>query len=134
MQALTAGPDRGSEFIIRLPLHHESVEQNKTDVAETKDSKRYRILIIDENTVAARALILFLTGQGHTVEIAHTGPNGVRLAKQFQPDLVLCDIALLGFDGNEVAQQIRKELLHEVLLIAVSGYAEEEVEERASRA
>ena len=68
------------------------------------------------------------------VEIAHMGPNGVGLAKQFQPELVLCDIGLPGFDGYEVAQQIRKELLHDVLLIAVSGYAGEEVERRASRA
>jgi hypothetical protein len=40
VQALSAGPGRGSEFIVRLPLNHEFVAQNETNVDDNYSLRR----------------------------------------------------------------------------------------------
>jgi CheY-like chemotaxis protein len=70
-----------------------------------------------------------------TVAVAHSGPEGVEAARQFQPDVVLCDLGLPGMDGYQVARELR---LHPATaharLIAISGYGQEEDERRALEA
>jgi len=132
VEALSEGPDRGSEFIIRLPLCAQPVQTIEPKLFSAEES-RYRILIIDDNVIAARAQGTFLTDQGHAVEIAHNGLKGLDVTRQFHPDVVLCDIGLPGFNGYQVAQQLRKQLQN-VYLIAVSGYAEDEIAERVRQA
>jgi DNA-binding response OmpR family regulator len=53
--------------------------------------------------------------------VAATGPEGVRLALEFEPDLAIVDLDLPGFDGFEVARRIRQALGDDVLLIANTG-------------
>jgi CheY-like chemotaxis protein len=70
---------------------------------------------------------MFLELLGHTVEVAHNGLDGIEAARRFRPDVVLCDIGLPGLDGYGVARALRKEpALEGSLLIAVSGYAQDE--------
>ena len=55
-------------------------------------------------------------------------------ARQCLPQVVLCDIGLPGLDGYSVARQLRQELGSKMFLIAVSGYGQEEDQERAKSA
>jgi CheY-like chemotaxis protein len=56
-------------------------------------------------------------------------------ARRFLPQVVLCDIGLPGLDGYSVARQLRGELaVDKMVLIAVSGYGQEEDQERAKSA
>jgi len=58
---------------------------------------------------------------------AATGPEGVLRACDEKPDVALIDIGLPGFDGYEVARQIRREgspWARKVRLIAVTGYGQ----------
>ncbi|HEU4345996.1 MAG TPA: response regulator, partial [Candidatus Binatia bacterium] len=90
-------------------------------------------LVIEDNLAAARSLRLLLRETGHTVEIAHNGPDGVELARRFRPEIVLCDIGLPGLDGYAVARVLRQEPgLTGVYLIAVSGYGQNADQRRAS--
>ncbi len=68
-----------------------------------------RILLIEDNCVAARSLQMFLSKVGHIVEMALNGPDGVNMARRFQPEIVICDIGLPGLDGYAVAQALRLE-------------------------
>jgi two-component system CheB/CheR fusion protein len=78
---------------------------------------------------------LYLKHQGHTVEIAHTGREGLEAARRFQPDVILCDIGLPEFDGYRVARQLRQEPeLNRVYLIGISGYGQEHDKQRAWQA
>jgi two-component system CheB/CheR fusion protein len=78
---------------------------------------------------------LYLTRQGHTVEAAHTGREGLQAARRFQPDVILCDIGLPEFDGYKVARQLRQEPeLNRVYLIGISGYGQEHDKQRAWQA
>lgn len=132
--AASAGPGRGSEFTIRLPLDP-SLEKPKPTVecAPAEGAGPLRILVIDDNRLGARALQMFLSKEGHQVEMAFTGPEGIEAARRFRPDVVLCDIALPGLDGFAVARCLRQEL-GKIYLVAVSGYGAEEDQERGQQA
>ncbi len=55
--------------------------------------------------------------------MAHDGPSGLRMAQEFQPDLVFLDIGLPGMSGHEVARAIRRTPgLERVMLIALTGW------------
>jgi DNA-binding response OmpR family regulator len=91
--------------------------------------------VIEDNRSASRTMNLYLTQQGHTVETAHTGAEGLDAARRFQPDVILCDIGLPEFDGYKVARQLRQEPeLNCVYLIGISGYGQEHDKERAWQA
>jgi PAS domain S-box-containing protein len=133
--AFSEGSGRGSEIIIRLPLEPASAERPKPAEPAHESVQFRRILVIEDNPVAARSLRMFLTEIGHTAEVAHTGPEGIEAARRSPPEVVLCDIGLPGLDGYEVARTLRREpRLHRVCLIAVTGYGQDEDQRRALEA
>jgi CheY-like chemotaxis protein len=92
----------------------------------TSSSARCRqVLIVEDNVDQAQTLRVFLSMRGHRLEIAATGPAAIEVARRFRPDVVLLDLGLPGFDGFEVARQIKQEYGAAVRIIAVSAYASE---------
>jgi len=83
---------------------------------------RHAILVVEDNRDGRESLKQLLEALGHIVRVADTGPEGVRLALEFEPDLAIIDLGLPGFDGFEVAKRIRRSLGHTVRLIANTGY------------
>jgi CheY-like chemotaxis protein len=80
-------------------------------------------VIVDDNQDAADSLRLILSLHGYEVRVAYTGPEGMRLAQEWLPDVALCDIGLPGLDGYELAIALRQEsATAQVRLIAVTGY------------
>jgi CheY-like chemotaxis protein len=89
----------------------------------TDVSRRTRIIIVEDHADAAEILRVLLDLQGYDVRVAHTGPEGVRLAQEWTPEIVLCDIGLPGLDGYGVASALRQNpTTARVLLIAVTAY------------
>jgi CheY-like chemotaxis protein len=133
VSAASDGLGRGAEFTVRLPLVHAPAAQDRkqTDLPD-KTHRSYRILIIEDNQVAAKNTQIFLAEDGHTVQTAYTGSSGIEAARRFQPEVVLCDIGLPGIDGYAVAQALRQEVgLKQVYLIAITGYGQDENLRRA---
>jgi PAS domain S-box-containing protein len=136
VRAQSEGLGRGSEFIIRLPLHQQSAlpQAEPVEVVERRVS-RCRILIVEDNLIAARTMQMYLETVGHRVEVANTGPAGIETARQFHPQIVLCDIGLPGFDGYAVARNLRRQSeLNGMCLIAISGYGQDDDQRRAREA
>lgn len=91
-----------------------------------------RVLIVEDNRDGAESLRVLLTLLGHQVRVAHTGPDGIQIAQEWQPDIVLCDIGLPGFDGYEVASRLRRHpSTARSRLIAITGYGSEEARRRS---
>ena len=138
VHARSEGLGRGSEITIRLPTHRFTDAPELSSAVNNTNADPppfYRILVIDDNSLAARTLQIFLADKGHEVELAVTGPQGLEKARQFLPQVVLCDIGLPGLDGYSVARQLRQEQgSKKMFLIAVSGYGQEEDQERAKTA
>ncbi|MGA7742850.1 MAG: response regulator [Polyangia bacterium] len=85
---------------------------------------RRRILVIEDNVDTAESLREVLLFGGHEVEVAYNGPQGIAKAREFRPDVVLCDIGLPGMDGLDVARAFKSdETLRGSFLVALSGYA-----------
>ncbi|GAA6616489.1 SpoIIE family protein phosphatase [Scytonema sp. NUACC26] len=67
----------------------------------------FKILIIDDDPIVRMALKNTLQKQGYDVSVASDGEEGIILAKQLQPALIICDWMMSGLDGLEVCRQIK---------------------------
>jgi two-component system CheB/CheR fusion protein len=82
-----------------------------------------RVLVVDDCPDTRLALRLLLRQQGHEVCEAGDGPEALKLAPGFAPDVVLLDLGLPGLDGFETARQLRQlPGLGQALLVAVTGH------------
>jgi CheY-like chemotaxis protein len=98
-------------------------------------SRRTRVIVIDDNRPAADTLEVLLSLHHFEVRVAYTGPDGLRLALEWPPDVVLCDIGLPGLDGYGVATALRQHALTaRARLIAVTAYDSALARERSLRA
>jgi PAS domain S-box-containing protein len=127
IEAASAGSGQGSRFTVRLPnlqpapadLPHAAKKSN----GSTAPGKL--ILLADDNRDAAESLALLLRLEGHEVELAHDGQAALRCFAERRPDVALLDIGMPKSNGYEVARQIRAVAGQDVLLIAVTGWAQD---------
>ena len=140
VEARSEGVGRGSEFIVRLPrVEPPSVEGDgklgRLPAEVRTAAPHRRVLVVDDNADAAHTLAVMLQFGRHEVEIAHDGAAALEKAAAFQPDLVLLDIGLPGMNGYEVARQMRaKSELEQTLLVAMTGYGQDEDRRRSVEA
>ena len=66
-----------------------------------------RVLVVDDEVPLAGVVASYLVREGYTVEQAHDGPSAVAAARSSDPDLIVLDVMLPGFDGIEVCRQVR---------------------------
>jgi CheY-like chemotaxis protein len=87
---------------------------------------------VEDNADVADSLRILLELLGHEVRVAYTGPEGVRTAHEFRPEVVLCDIGLPGLDGFGVAGELRHDdVTARTRLIAVTAYGDDATRQRA---
>jgi CheY-like chemotaxis protein len=137
VEARSDGPGNGSEFIVRLPVApSESPKPAKaTQVNENRSSTpKRRILVVDDNQDSANSLAMLLRLMGNDVRTAYDGLEAVGAAAAFHPELILLDIGLPKLDGYEVARRIRHEHGNQVLLIALTGWGQEDDRRRSREA
>jgi PAS domain S-box-containing protein len=92
-----------------------------------------RVLVIDDNRDSADMACLILQLHGHAAEAVYSGAKGLEAVERVRPDAVCCDIGLPEMDGYEVARELRRRG-YAGLLIAVSGYGQEEDKRRSREA
>jgi signal transduction histidine kinase len=127
--ARSAGPGRGSEFIVHLPAAEVPVADGPKPVAARRSepsAERLRVVVVDDNVDGVESLADLIQMLGHEVRVAHDGPTGLEAARAFDPDIVLLDIGLPGMDGYEVARRLRHDSGARAVLVALSGYGREE--------
>ena len=66
-----------------------------------------RVLLIEDDRAVRTGLELALTRQGHAVDAAGTGEQGLELLRAAPPDVVVLDLMLPGMDGFEICRRIR---------------------------
>jgi CheY-like chemotaxis protein len=90
-----------------------------------------RILVVDDSIDSAETLGELLKIWGHDVRLAHDGPGAVAAARDYRPEVILLDIGLPGMDGFAVATQLRTEGIGGRMLVALTGYGEQQDRDRA---
>jgi two-component system cell cycle response regulator DivK len=94
-----------------------------------------RILVVEDNPKNLKLMRDVLTYAGYEVLEATSGEDGVRMAGEASPDLVLMDLQLPGIDGAEALRRIRaSEVNPDVPVVAVTAFAMSEDRERAYEA
>lgn len=82
------------------------------------------ILIIEDNEQNLYLETFILEKHGHVVTAATDGAQGIRLAKETRPELILLDIQLPVMDGYAVAAELRRNpALAHTPIVAVTSYA-----------
>ena len=82
------------------------------------------VLVVEDNDKNRKLVRVVLMHKGYEVLEAENGEDGVRLAKERRPRLILMDIQLPGIDGIEALRQLRAdEATRAIPVIAVTASA-----------
>jgi signal transduction histidine kinase/ActR/RegA family two-component response regulator len=134
VEALSEGRERGSEFIVRLPLA--SDERTATfpppTAATPSEARTLSIVLVEDSDDIRELMAELLRDWGHAVDVAADGGSGAELVERTQPDLAFIDIGLPVLDGYAVAARIRAHSQAKTpRLIAMTGYGQESDKSRA---
>ncbi|MGE3808862.1 MAG: response regulator, partial [Gemmataceae bacterium] len=132
VEAHSDGEGRGSEFVIRLPIH--VVEEPGSGEMPALPAFtpppfipiRRRIVLVEDMADAREMLKELLEMVGHDVHTAGDGLSGLELIRTVKPDLGLIDVGLPRLDGHEVARRLRSEPGKQasLYLVAMTGYSQ----------
>jgi CheY-like chemotaxis protein len=93
-----------------------------------------RVLVVDDNEDAADSLATLLGVMRYQVRVAYDGPEAIQAADEFEPAVALLDIGLPKLSGYDIARHIRSTRGEEVLLVAITGWGQEEDKRKAREA
>jgi PAS domain S-box-containing protein len=130
LEAHSDGPDRGSEFVLRVPAPDEVSKVEPRLVASTSLAG-VRVLVIDDNRDGADILGILIEAQGGRVRVAYDGASGLLAAQEFHPGVVLLDIGLPDMDGYEACRHLRAKFGRDMSIVALTGWGQDRDKQRA---
>ncbi|MGH7584522.1 MAG: hybrid sensor histidine kinase/response regulator, partial [Gemmatimonadales bacterium] len=135
VSAASDGPDRGSEFVVRLPLLHAAADAKAVRNSVAPAVRARRILVVDDNRDGAESLAAVLRLSGHETALAHDGMEALAVGAAFRPELILLDIGLPRLDGFETCRAIRDSGWGaDVNVVALTGWGQEAHRRRSEEA
>lgn len=100
-----------------------------TDIQVEKEQRNWNILLVDNQEIALSAAEAALKKEGYAIYKARNGAEGLKIATQLQPDLIITDILMPRMDGVEMFKALQANRdIDKVPVIALSAKtaAEEE--------
>ncbi|MEQ1574830.1 MAG: response regulator [Vicinamibacterales bacterium] len=90
-----------------------------------------RIIIVEDNPIAASVFRATLAREGHTVTVVTDGEAGLAAIEQTHPDLVLLDLMLPKVSGLDVLRRMRAtpELAHVPVIVTSNSYTSARLDE-----
>jgi PAS domain S-box-containing protein len=124
IEARSAGVDRGSEFVVRLPARTaEASVPSSSPAGFTRSITAQRVLVVDDNLDGAESIARLLSVMGHEVAVAHDGFAALEQATHFEPRVVLLDLGMPGLDGFQVCERLRAHTWKQrPCIVAVTGW------------
>ena len=138
VQAYSAGPGRGSRFVVILPASMEAAPAEAPQMAAGSPAAAgaaLQVLVVDDNIDAADALQTLFQLEGHRADVAYDGRQALEAIGRSWPQLIVMDLGMPGMDGYETARQIRQ-LAHgrDTLMIALTGWGQGDARQRTQEA
>jgi signal transduction histidine kinase len=142
ISATSAGPGRGSTFVIRLPAPliteaeaRAAAEPSRPATGFTAAAHPQRVLVIDDNVDAAEVLGEYLQEDGHEVKVVNDPIAALEALEALRPSVAIVDIGMPVMDGYDLAERMRQTAAgRECRLIAVTGYGQEQDKQRSRKA
>jgi signal transduction histidine kinase len=128
--AESAGLGHGSTFTVRIPVLGAADPLPKSletgGGREQPKSPSLRVLVVDDIADVADVLKMLLDLEGFETRVAYSGVAALESARDFKPDVVICDIGLPEMDGHEIARRLRRDPdMAPATLIALTGWGTE---------
>lgn len=123
---LVSAPGQGSTFWFEMPLAR--AEENTEEVLEApsgpEHERGFRLLVAEDNPIAARVLALQLQHLGHEVTVVSDGKRAVELASSGKYQAVIMDCQMPELDGFEATRTLRQNYtLEQLPIIALTANA-----------
>ncbi len=131
IEARSAGPGRGAEFILRLPLARGAPPAARKSSSAASAAVPVRVVVADDNRDAADSLERLLRIFGHDVRVAYDGATAISIAEDFRPRVAVLDIGMPGANGYDVARRLRERHDRRITLVALTGWGQEADRRRA---
>jgi len=131
LEAHSEGADRGSEFVLRIPLPDQVRTIAPPVPASGRSLEGVRVAVIDDNRDGADILGLLIEEEGGVVRVAYDGTSGLLAVQEFKPQVVLLDIGLPDLNGYEVCRRLRDQFGRELSIVALTGWGHEQDKRRA---
>jgi DNA-binding response OmpR family regulator len=80
-----------------------------------------RVLVVEDESTIARPLRRALEREGYVVSLCDTGHSALRLARTWNPDVILLDLLLPDIDGRDVAREIRARSSVPIIMVTSRG-------------
>jgi len=133
----SAGPGKGAEFVVRIPVCGGSVVRPDSSFRENRSlsAKPHRILLADDNLDFASSFATLLRRMGNEVRVEHDGPAALAAAPEFRPEIAFLDIGLPKLNGFDLARRLRElPATARSRLVAVTGWGQPSDRQLASEA
>jgi CheY-like chemotaxis protein/anti-sigma regulatory factor (Ser/Thr protein kinase) len=147
IQIRSAGANQGTTVAMQFPRmtfggslaadEHSNAHQlahGTRHVHRPPQARHLRILVVDDNKDAADSLALLCQTDEHIACTAYNAYEALAVSPQFAPDVALLDIGLPEMNGYELAARLRECCPQPPLLIAVTGYGQDEDRQRSRKA
>jgi CheY-like chemotaxis protein len=99
---------KGTTFFVQAPINYEEQEK-KLDIQHNILNGANRVLVIDDDTSVREYLHYQLTQLGHQVLTAASGKQGLLLAQQYSPDVIILDVMMPEMDGWTVLSTLKED-------------------------
>ncbi len=80
-----------------------------------------RVLVVDDERTVTEVVERYLRREGFDVAVAGDGEEALRLAREWEPDLVVLDLMLPLVDGLEVCRRLRKDTQLPIIMLTARG-------------
>ena len=87
-----------------------------------------KVVVVEDDINIAELLRLYLEKDGFAVTVSHDGAEGLRLAEELKPDLVMLDIMLPGMDGWQICKRLRQTSKVPIIMLTAKGETEDKVQ------
>jgi signal transduction histidine kinase/ActR/RegA family two-component response regulator len=132
IEGRSEGTGCGSEFVIRIPISARPLPAPAPE--PEKGEINCRALVIDDNRDAALVTAMLIDELGGDCRTAPDAESGLEVMRDFQPRVVLVDIGMPHVDGYEACRRIRDEFGNGVIVMALTGFGQDQDKQRAARA